>query len=177
MFKKSLYIVGAVIMSMLIGLASFPDIAIATGGPGCIFQGSWYGLNDDGGVIWTSSVQGQSTASGTIITDKPGLDLTYNGYFPVVKSTPLKGTWERSGSNTFRFTMIILAVDENGSTVYTGKLSGTDTLIDNCNTEFIQNTMEIYLGDKNPFVDPLDFVIPLNDHYGYRMRVDPEYQP
>jgi hypothetical protein len=72
--------------------------------------------------------------------------------------------------------MIGQAVDDDGNNVWIGKLSGTSTLMDNCNTEFIEGTLEVFGPDQDPFMDfPQYGGFPVPNHYGYRMRVDPPY--
>ena len=182
MFKKSLFIIGTTIVFTVIGLISFPYTEIAYGEQGCLFQGSWYGIN---GVTeeleWTINVHGQSHSSGINNLEDPYFDptlqLVYGDEFEdAVRLTTLRGTWERSGSNTFRWTMIGQAVDDDGNNVWIGKLSGTSTLMDNCNTEFIEGTLEVFGPDQDPFMDfPQYGGFPVPNHYGYRMRVDPPY--
>jgi hypothetical protein len=51
-------------------------------------------------------------------------------------------------------------------------MGGTITLIDNCNTEYIEFRMDFFAPDANPFVDDPFYGFPLPDHYGYRLRID-----
>jgi hypothetical protein len=95
--------------------------------------------------------------------------------FPdAVKITDFRGTWERIDGNTFAYTVLGIAVDENGATQYIAKLTGTETLSDECNTMFVANTkIQIYLPQADPFADaPLIGPIPVPDHYAFRMKVD-----
>lgn len=183
MFKKVLGIVGASIVLMVLGIISFPMTGIAAvagtevpelanggGVQGCSFQGSWFGYTPAGNAEWLITVQGQSS-SGTNNLEDTTVDPTLGGMYPnAVRTTTLRGTWERTGSNTFRYSMVGFAVDKNGATVWIAKLSGTNKLINDCNKEYITSTLEVFLPNQNPFVDEAQLVIPLGDHYGYRMQ-------
>lgn len=176
MAKKGSYIVASAFALMLIGLVSFPDQGIANQDPACSYIGSWYGVNADGDLEWMINVQGPSQTSGTNNLESLLFDLTIGGAFPTaVKSTTLRGVWEKTGNRTFAFTMIGYAVDANGATVWIGKMSGTAALIDDCRREYIELTMEIFAPGTDPFADEPLFGFSLPNHYGYKMRVDPLY--
>jgi len=149
---------------------------------GCQLYGSWLGYSAaTGDAWWMSTVSGQNAAGGTVVLEVPGFDITLpTGDSPVqtfpdaVKSTDLRGTWKRIDSNSFAYTVLGIVVDENGVTQYISKLTGTETLLDECNTMFLENTaLQIYLPQADPFTDEA-FIgpIPFPDHYGFRMKVD-----
>lgn len=177
MLAKNLFTVITTIVLMLIGLVSFPVTGRADEKQGCLFQGSWYGFNADGKLGWTANVQGQSTSSGTTNLEQFAFDTTLGGYFPTaVRASTIRGSWERSDGNTFRWTGIGLVVDEDGSAVWIGKISVIDTLMNSCNMEWIEATLEVFSPTQDPFIDePLYGGFQLPGHYGYRMRVDPLY--
>jgi hypothetical protein len=149
---------------------------------GCKLHGSWFGYEPTiGDAYWMSTASGQSASAGTLVLEVPGFDITLTAGDPptatfpdALKITDLRGTWERIDGNTFAFTVLGIVVDESGVTQYIAKLTGTDTLSDECNTMFIENTkLQIYLPQADPFADaPLIGPMPYPDHYGFRMKVD-----
>ncbi|MCP4932990.1 MAG: hypothetical protein GY927_02020 [bacterium] len=152
--------------------------ALADKSGGCNFQGSWFGVLPTSGKIFLSTAHGRSASTGTYSLEIPGFDATLGG-FPgfehAVKISTFRGTWERTGGNTFAFTLIAYAVDSDGITVGIGKVSGTDTLSEDCNSMYIENTTEVFYAGQDPFEDQPVFAIPPQPHWGYRMRVDPPY--
>jgi hypothetical protein len=187
MTKKGSYIVGTTIALMLIGLIAFPAQGLAAEDQACSYIGSWYGFNtvetEEGEIVegdtleWMINVQGPSQTSGTNNLEDILFDLTLGGAFSnAVRSTTLRGVWEKTGNRTFAFTMITYAVNATGSTEWIGKMSGTATLIDDCNKEYLDLTMEIFLPGQDPFVDEPYTGFSLPNHYGYRMRVDPPFE-
>lgn len=149
---------------------------------GCKLHGSWLGYSTStGDAWWMSTAGGQSAAAGTVVLEVPGFDMTLivgdppAPVFPFAfKATDLRGTWERIDANKFAYTVLGIVVDENGTTQYISKLTGSETLIDDCNTMFLENTaLQIYAPQADPFADlPLIGPIPFPDHYGFRMKVD-----
>jgi len=149
---------------------------------GCKLYGSWLGYSaSTGDAWWMSTVSGQNASAGTVVLEVPGFDITLpvgeppEPTFPgAIESTDLRGTWKRIDGNTFAYTVLGIVVDENGTTQYISKLTGTETLIDGCNTMFLENTaLQIFLPQADPFEDTaLIGPIPFPDHYGFRMKVD-----
>lgn len=150
----------------------------------CKILGSWIGYytiepDPTGDAWWVSTVTGQNANNGVAILDIPGFDATLavDGVptFPdVVQGTKLRGVWERTGSNTFAYTLIGFAVDAAGGTQYISKLTGTHTLSEDCNTMLLQDTyFQVYLPDADPFSDdPIIGPMYYPDHNAYRMMVD-----
>lgn len=174
MSNKGSYIVGTAIALIFTGLIAFPTQGLAAE-PSCSYIGSWYGYTQDGSTIeWTINVNGQSQASGTNNLDDLVFDPKLGGAFPnAVKMTPLKGVWNKTGDKTFAITMLGYAVDGNGGVQYYSKMSGTVTILDDCNKDYLELTMEFFLPNQNPFGDTAYYAVNLPNHYGYRMRVDP----
>jgi hypothetical protein len=158
------------------------------GGPGgpqkqedcCKLIGSWYGWSNQYDVIyWLSTMSGQNSARGGVALEVPGFDvtLTVDGTptFPdAVEMTTIRGVWERTSGNTFEYTGLSIASDADGLPVYIGKLTGTETLSEDCNSMFLEETyLQIFAPNADPFEDdPLFEPIPFPDHYGYRMNID-----
>ncbi len=161
-------------------IASVLALAVATSGSaadqqndqGCSPVGSWFGFDaTTNTAYWMSTFHGQTPSSGTYVLDIPGIDAS-QFIATAARATTFRGTWQRTGGNRIAFTVISFALDEGGQTVGIAKLSGTDTLMENCNTLFIRNTLELYAPNVNPFQSQ-GYHIQLPDHYGYRMRLDP----
>jgi hypothetical protein len=140
---------------------------------GCKLNGSWIGYSDTG-AWWMASPTGQNANHGINVLDVPGFDFTLEGAFPAVNSSKLRGVWERTGGNTFAYTVIGFVVDINGDALYISKLSGTETIMEGCDVMFLeQTTLQIYAPDADPFSDdPILEPMHFPDHYGFRMHVD-----
>jgi len=165
-----------------------PDGPWFLGGPGgpqgpkdgCKLIGSWYGMSSQYLTIyWLSTMSGQSSAQGGVALEVPGFDVTLTmgdvTAFPdAVDMTTIRGVWERTSGNTFEYTGLSIASDADGIPQYIGKLTGTETLSEDCNTMFLEQTyLQVFAPDADPFEDdPLFAPVPFPDHYGYRMETD-----
>jgi hypothetical protein len=150
----------------------------------CKVLGSWMGYYTidpfpTGDAWWVSTITGQNAEHGISILDIPGFDptITVDGVptFPdAVKSSALRGVWERTGPYSYAYTLVGFTLDSNGGTQYISKLTGTETLSEDCNTMLLQNTyLQIYLPDADPFSDtPIIGPLYFPDHNGYRMKID-----
>jgi hypothetical protein len=178
MSKKGSYFIGIVVVLVLIGLISFPATGVAAGSDlanrqGCSLIGGWFGYNVAGDMAeWIVIAQGATNSSGTITLADKYFDATLGGTFPAVGGTDLYGTWERTNGNTFRFAMIGYAVNADHVTLYIAKMSGTITIMDDCNKGYLDLRMDYFASDANPFVDEPFYGFPLPNHDGYRMRID-----
>jgi len=150
-----------------------PISAAAGNDEGCKLNGSWIGYSDSG-AWWMASPTGQNASHGVTVIDVPGFDFTLGGAFPVVNSSQLRGVWERTGGNTFAYTVVGFAVDGNGDAQYVSKLTGTETIMEGCDVMFLEHTtLQIYAPDADPFSDePILDPMYFPDHYGLRMHVD-----
>lgn len=162
----------AVLTSVLALGAGTPASAADHGNAeGCSPLGSWIGFDTAGTAYWTASFYGQTASSGVEVLDIPGLDPSW--LIPsAVRVSTFRGTWQRTGGNTIAASLISLALGSAGQTVAIVKFRVVDTLMENCSTLVINNTAELFLPDANPFQSDPYAVIPLPEHYGYRMRVD-----
>ncbi|HUV12676.1 MAG TPA: hypothetical protein VMY18_03475 [Acidobacteriota bacterium] len=140
---------------------------------GCKLQGSWLGSGADGGR-WIATYHGQSASSGTNDLDL-FMDPTLGGLFPdAVKTSSWRGVWERTGGNTFKYTLIVLGLDGSGAVNWILKNSGDKTLTEDCNLMVVEGTLEVFSPDVDPFEgDPL-LCIPGGGSWEVRMRVDPQ---
>jgi hypothetical protein len=156
---------------ILTAIFFFGISAVAIAGPnGCKLQGSWYGTGD---ITLLTTYNGMSANSGTIIEELPGFDMTFGGFYPtVVEGTTLRGTWQRTGGNTFVFTQLAYGLDADGNIVYKVKNSGIKTLSEDCNSMEVVSTIEFYGPEDNPFAGP-GFCMELAPLAVYRMRIDP----
>lgn len=146
----------------------------AGGASGCSFIGSWFGY-DSGAMYWTSTASGQNSSKGTYNLEVPSFDATLGSTFPTAtKVTIGRGVWKRLDGYSFAVSLIAMVVDADGKTVWIAKLNTVDTMSVNCDTMWVENTLEIYLPWQNPFAETSYFdPIPLDGHSGYRMSVGP----
>ena len=162
---------GLIVSVLALAVATSGSAADQGNAQGCSPLGSWFGFDATNRASWMSTFHGQTASSGTYVLDVPGIDAS-QFFGSAVRASTFRGTWQRTGGNTIAFTVISFALDAGGQTVGIAKLSGNDTMMENCNTLFITNTLELYAPDVDPFQSQ-GYPIQLPDHYGYRMRVDP----
>lgn len=172
-FKVRYTLIGVLLLAMAI-----PGLAMAEHGKkDCTLQGTWFGVvSPENKVLsgWMVTAEGKSNGHGTNNLEYPNFDATLGNNFPdAVRISTLRGAWVRTGGNSFDYTMTGMAVAANGVTpVWIGKLSGHITLSEDCNSEEITATFEIFEPSVSPFDgDPL-FPIFLPTHNGYRAYVD-----
>lgn len=149
----------------------------AFGDGGCHYIGSWFGYSADEDVSWISQAVGPNSAGGTLVLDLPGFDMTFGGLFDVVDASKLRGAWERTGGNTFRYGVISFATNLDGDAVYAARLTGDLEVIGECDVLHVANTwLTIYIldaendpvpvWDREPDIGPLPFA----PHNGYRIK-------
>ena len=168
---------------LVLGLAA-PGLALAGDAKGCSILGTWLGFdpaNNDALTGWVVSATGSSNNAGTNSLEYLNLDPTIGMLFPTaVRMNTLHGVWERTGGNTFNWTMIGYTVDAAGDIVWIGKLTGNTVTSDNCSVETILDTkLWIYAPDQNPYTGEL-MVLPYGvpnpllfpTHYGFRATVE-----
>jgi len=171
-----------IIAIFIFGAASV--VAVGAASKGCNPQGSWVSF-DPLGPSWTAVVQGQSASSGTNELEYPFLlpkfpvvfpgQPGYPGYlFPdAVGMTPLRGAWERTGGNTFDYTMVGHGYGENGIPMWAGKVIGDITLHEDCNSGDFAAIVEVFVCPAcNPFTDEPFTVITWPTTTGYRVVVE-----
>jgi hypothetical protein len=162
---------------LMLGLA-ISGIALADDdGQHCSFQGTWFGVVSPQIKVltgWMVTVEGKSTNYGTNNLEYPiYFDPTLGVFGDAKRISTLRGAWERTSSNTFVYTMIGVAVAEDGFTpVWIGKLNGNITLSADCNSETITATLEVFPPSVSPFDGVPLFSSQLDPHYGYRASVD-----
>ncbi len=175
MIKKSLSVAYVAILLMTVFLISFPASGIAAEGKGCSIIGTWYGYNapPDNTMLWIINVFGKSDSSGVNNLEAPGNDPTFGGLFPTaVRATTLRGVWERTSGNAFNVALIGFSIDNNGHTVGIAKMSGTATVINDCNMERLELTLDFFGPTEDPYTDDPFYGFEVPVHYGYRMLVD-----
>ena len=108
----------------------------------------------------------------------PGFDITFGGLFDVVDVTGnLKGVWERTGGNTFRYAGMSFATNAEGEAVWAIRLTGDVTVTGDCDVLEVESTfMSVYILDpendpvpvwqRDPDIGPLPFA----PHNGYRVN-------
>ncbi len=161
------------------GLRSAASVAVTKavaqepGSKGCSLIGSWYGYYappDDVEPKWMSTIEGRTPESGTAVLELIGFDSTLGGLFPTaVGGSLIRGSWKKTGPNTFAITGLGFAVDAQGKDVYIARMTGTDTVSDDCN--------KVKVNVKLQFLDPQFRAvygppIPQETHFGYRILVE-----
>ncbi len=134
------------------------------GAKGCSIIGSW--MTDpkqrfdplppnlaDYNIPWMATFNGESSHSGTMVTMVP---LWPEELPPGVKVTDLRGNWERTGGNTFKFTQVGWGVNGSGDAVLVFRNSGTTTLSENCSVSRVESTMEALSPEAYPLPAPGD---------------------
>ncbi len=129
---------------------------------------------------WMNTTTGQSSSSGTMVTDVPhwpNITLmplppqTGDPAFPnAVRMTPLRGVWERTGGNTFAFTQVGWALDAKGDAVYVVRNSGSGIVTEGCNTETIKSSLQFFLPDGTPIFSEV-----LADMVAHRVTLSPPF--
>lgn len=145
----------------------------------CKLIGSWIGYDADG-AAWMSTASGQNADHGTFVLQVPGFDprleVGPDEYlFPDAVATGImQGVFEKLGGKNYVYSVLAIASNSGGETVWLGKITGTDMLLEGCDALWAEQiTLSVFAPDADPFSDePLFPPIPLPDHYGYRMHVD-----
>ena len=166
----------SLLMSALILILAVP--AFASGGPkeGCKLLGSWIGYGATGSAWWMSTVDGQNASRGTLNLEVPGSKLFFPEAFSV---TELRGSWVKTGENTYDWTVVGFPYLEDTTTMLLAKLSGKDTITEDCNTVYVTEVvMELFDPDADVNVDePFDTGV-FPDHAGQRILINlPEPPP
>jgi hypothetical protein len=147
-----------------------PVCAGADNNVDCKLIGSWVGYDANGAVWWTSTLDGQNASQGTANLETPGAVAFFPGAAAV---TELKGVWKRTGGDTYDWTMLGFAYDAFGTTLTLGKLSGKDTISQDCNTVYVTDVaMEVFLPTADVNTDAPIATVPFPDHEGHRIQVD-----
>jgi len=162
-------------LALLLACFGASGVATAAGaGKNCSALGTWVNVYPDTHVLagWLATADGQSSDEGTMTLESPGFDMTLYGMFPTaVGGTGDRGVWKRSGRNTFKYSFIGTAVDSSGAIVWIRKISGTITMIDDCQTEKITAVMAVYGPTDNPFEGTPSYEFDLGDLYARRFAL------
>lgn len=165
-----------VLLSIALGFG-IPGTTLADGaGKGCSIQGSWFGVMGVGDLQltgWMITVTGKSANEGENNIEYPNFDATLGGNFPnAVSLSTSKGTWKRTGGNTFDYEFMGYAIDDSRTPVYIAVVSGVATTIEECRYEHITATIDVFLPFMDPFHDDPLFSIPMDPLYSYRLTLD-----
>ena len=161
---------------LMLGLA-IPGAAIAGDARGgCSILGSWFGVETLESKIltgWMVTVTGKSENRGVNDFEFPNFDPTFFGYCPTaVRLGTSKGTWERTGGNTFRYSFIGVALDATNQLACISKAVGEISLSDDCNSETLTATVFLYDPAVSPFTDDWYQVVPFPELYGRKAQLD-----
>ncbi len=81
----------------------------------------------------------------------------------------IRGNWKKTGPNTFAITALGFGVDGAGNVLYSARMTGTDTMSDDCNKVTINVKLQILSPTFQPLYGP---AVPQDTHYGYRILVE-----
>jgi hypothetical protein len=152
----------------IVVLSTYP----VTAKSGCKLDGSWLGYGADGSR-WLATYHGESANAGTNDLEF-FYDPTLGGAFPdAVSISSGRGVWERTGGNTFSYTLITFGLDASGGVNWIIKNSGTKTLTEDCSLMTIEGSLEVFLPEVDPFEGDPWFCVPGEGSWEVRMRVDP----
>jgi len=185
---------GALLGILLLGF-TIPGVALADGGgKGCSNLGTWFGVassdpSDSAPPPWEDmvlsgwmvNVMGKSNNEGTNDFEFPIFDPKISPELAVLppfmyaeRIGSMRGTWKRTGGNTFDYTFMGFAYDDENVPVYIAKITGQVVLIENCQYQYTTAIMEVFGPYMNPFDDePIaPTPISLGVFYGYRTKVE-----
>ncbi len=138
-------ILGAVTILSISALVILPLWHIdAAAGNGCKLQGTWIGEspyplpdNPDFKLRFLATYHGEGDNEGTDVAEWANLPTA-----PGTSVTSSRGNWEKSGPNTYKYTMMGFLVDSaTGTVLSVSRNSGTKTLVD-CNTMVVTCAVE-----------------------------------
>jgi len=162
------FLIRLVLATSILMLAA-PVIAGDKSGTGCKVLGSWMGYDESGSAWWMSTADGQNASHGTLNLEVPGSVVFFPGATSV---TELRGVWEKTGENTFEWTVIGFPYDATAATVVLARLSGRNIINEGCDSEIVQNVvMEVFLPDADLNSDNPFSVSYFPDHLGYRIKL------
>jgi len=148
-----------------------PVFAGEESGADCKLLGSWIGYDVGGSAWWMSTADGQNASRGTLNLEVPGSVLFFSP--PATSVTELRGVWEKTGNKTYDWTVVGFPYDEVAATVVLAKLSGKDTVSEDCNTLYVTDVvMEVFEADADLNSDTPFLTLPFPDHAGYRIMLN-----
>lgn len=155
---------------------------------GCRYQGTWFGVmgpEDTTLAGWMVTVEGRSSFYGTnnleytapVLDPRLPIPGTDAFLFPeAVQTSTNRGNWMRTGYNRFVYTTTGFGLDASRNPLYVAKVSGNITLSEDCNSDVITTTVEIFPVVNgiipNPFTAMPTYTLPFPDQYAYRAFVD-----
>ena len=147
----------ALVGILMLGLA-IPGVASAGWfNWGCWYQGTWFGVTaEDNPALsgWMVTVEGRSYWYGTNNLE-----------------------WMRTGHNTFVYTTTGFALDADRMPVYVSKMYGTVTVSEDCSSDVITSTIEIFpVGMDGVIPNPFGVTSPIKldfpETHAYRAFID-----
>ena len=165
-----------VVSSILVLGLAIPGAAFAgDAGKGCKNTGTWFGvdnLEDKIPTGWMATVTGQSADHGVNAFEYPTFNSALFGLPDAHGMSADRGVWQRLDGDTFAYSFMGIAVDENNITLYLLRVSGEVTVSSDCMSEEITALLEIFWPGNSPFVGEADLAWQLPVHYGYRYTLD-----
>jgi hypothetical protein len=135
----------------------------------CKLFGSWIGYNESG-AWWTTTADGQNASKGTLNLEAPGSVVYFQGATAV---TELKGAWKKTGGNTYDWTVLGFPYDASGNTLALAKLSGKDTMSEDCNIIYVTDVvLEVFAPTADVNTDAPLSTGYFPDHEGHRIQIN-----
>ncbi len=160
------------LLSILILILVAPALAGEKHERDCKLLGSWIGYDAGGAAWWTTTADGQNAAKGTLNLEAPGSVLFLPGAAAV---TEMRGSWVKTGWNTYDWTVVGFSYDAYATTVGLARLSGKDTMSEDCDTVLVSNVvLEYFYPDADLNNDEPYATANFPDHAGYRIQL---YRP
>ena len=179
--KKLRYVLAAI---LTLGLA-FPGVALAdddddsdsdSDGRRCSQIGTYFGIVSPEfpvltGVTW--SAMGNSENYGTnLLNWANNPNPTMGGLFPgAVRTSWLRGNWERTGKRTFVYTLMGYSVDVDNNMVGIVRFRGDVEHTPDCQHEYITSMVDIWYPPMSPFKDDPVMSFPFGGQWGKRVNV------
>ena len=122
----------------------------------CDPRGTWFGTGTEAGFTALVTITGGSASRGVLVAElldfDPTLGIPAQPFVSAVTMSDLRGSWVRTGGNTYKYTWLAHATDASGGTVYIMKNMGT-WLLPDCNTLQSDERVSMYSSGTNPLVD------------------------
>ena len=159
------------VLATLILMFAAPVLAGKGARADCKLLGSWIGYDAGGSAWWMSTADGQNASRGTLNLEVPGSVLFFSP--PATSVTELRGVWEKTGKKTYDWTVVGFPYDEVAATVVLAKLSGKDTVSEDCNTLYVTDVvMEVFEADADLNSDTPISIETFLPHEGHRIMLD-----
>jgi len=126
----------------------------------CGRVGTWHGMGDTGFTWMAVDSPGQDATNGQITLEWVMIDPTLGGFFTdAVRVTNGLGVWKKVNQHMYQYTWIAYGLAADGSLVFTGRASGTASMVD-CDHIDLTYVVEFWLPGDDISTDPPFFCAP-----------------